>query len=265
LPPIWVEKIEAIEDDISKIQVKMRELSALHTKRLMVNFETDEQQQEREIDHKTHQITDIFRHAEGLLKTFSKQANDSTLSASERKVRENMQRSIGKKLQGFTMQFRQSQKEYLNRLKAQKNGSGSQAFGFLDESKKPAINFMEIDTGFTTAQMQILDETEEIVNQRDEEITRIAKSIEELAQIFKELAVLVIDQGTILDRIDFNMESAVEHAKEGIVQLQKAEQHQKNALPLRCIVLLIVLIAIMLTVLIVKHTKTNSSDSSKKT
>jgi hypothetical protein len=115
LPPIWVEKIEAIEDDISKIQVKMRELSALHTKRLMVNFETDEQQQEREIDHKTHQITDIFRHAEGLLKTFSKQANDSTLSASERKVRENMQRSIGKKLQGFTMKFRQSQKEYLNR------------------------------------------------------------------------------------------------------------------------------------------------------
>ena len=34
----------------------------------------------------------------------------------------------------------------------------------------------------------------------------IAKSIEELATIFKELAVLVIDQGTILDRIDFNME-----------------------------------------------------------
>ena len=33
-----------------------------------------------------------------------------------------------------------------------------------------------------------------------------AQSIEELSDIFKELAVLVIDQGTILDRIDFNME-----------------------------------------------------------
>ena len=84
------------------------------------------------------------------------------------------------------------------------------------------------------------------MNQRDEEIMRIAKSIEELAAIFKELAVLVIDQGTILDRIDFNMESAVEHAKEGIVQLQKAEDHQKNALPFRCIVVLVVLISIML-------------------
>jgi len=103
----------------------------------------------------------------------------------------------------------------------------------------------------------------QLVNQRDEEITRIAKSVEELAQIFKELAVLVIDQGTILDRIDFNMETAVEHAKEGIVQLQKAEEHQKNALPLRCIALLVLLIAIMLIVLIVKHTNTSSNGNKK--
>jgi len=38
----------------------------------------------------------------------------------------------------------------------------------------------------------------QMVNQRDEEIVRIAKSIEELAAIFKELAVLVIDQVCIL-------------------------------------------------------------------
>lgn len=67
----------------------------------------------------------------------------------------------------------------------------------------------------------ILEETEQLVNERDEEITRIARSIEELAQIFKELAVLVIDQGTILDRIDFNMEQVLAHTTEGIQQLQK--------------------------------------------
>jgi syntaxin 16 len=91
------------------------------------------------------------------------------------------------------------------------------------------------------------------VNQRDQEIANIAKSIEELAQIFRELAVLVIDQGTILDRIDYNMESAVEHAKEGIVQLEKAEEHQKNNIGMKCIILLVFLITIMLIVLIVKH------------
>ncbi len=92
-----------------------------------------------------------------------------------------------------------------------------------------------------------------MVNQRDEEIVRIAKSIEELAAIFKELAVLVIDQGTILDRIDYNMESAVDQAKEGIKQLEKAEEHQKNSMSVKCIIGLVVLIIILVGVLIWKH------------
>ena len=100
-----------------------------------------------------------------------------------------------------------------------------------------------------------------MVDQRESEITRIAKSIEELAQIFKELAVLVIDQGTILDRIDYNMESAVEHADEGIVDDSDTEPlHQKIALPMRCIIALVVLIAIMLIVLVVKNSPQKSSN-----
>jgi syntaxin 16 len=91
------------------------------------------------------------------------------------------------------------------------------------------------------------------VNRRDEEIVKIAKSIEELAAIFKELAVLVIDQGTILDRIDYNMENAVEHAREGVKHLTKAEEHQKKNLAIKCIILLVVLIIIMIGVLIWKH------------
>ncbi len=74
-----------------------------------------------------------------------------------------------------------------------------------------------------------------------------------MAQIFKELAVLVIDQGTILDRIDYNMENAVEQTKEGIKHLQKAEDHQKNAMATKCIIVLVVLIIIMMGILIWKH------------
>jgi syntaxin 16 len=93
----------------------------------------------------------------------------------------------------------------------------------------------------------------QVIDQRNEEIVKIAKSIEELAQIFRELAVLVIDQGTILDRIDYNMENAVEHAKQGVEQLNKAEEHQKNSMSVKCIILLVVLIAIMVGILAWKH------------
>ena len=69
--------------------------------------------------------------------------------------------------------------------------------------------------------------------------------------------MLVINQGTILDRIDYNMETAVEHADEGkvIICVQ-----QKNALPMRCIIALVVLIAIMSIVLVVKNSPQKSSN-----
>ena len=82
-----------------------------------------------------------------------------------------------------------------------------------------------------------------------------------MAGIFKELAVLVIDQGTILDRIDYNMESAVEHMKVGQENLIQAEEKQKNAMPMRCIIALVVLVVIMLIVLIAKHSSTSSTKS----
>jgi syntaxin 16 len=71
----------------------------------------------------------------------------------------------------------------------------------------------QISVGFTQQQLQVVDDLEAVAEERDAEITRIAQSIEELAQIFKELAVLVIDQGTILDRIDFNMEQVAKITK----------------------------------------------------
>jgi syntaxin 16 len=159
--------------------------------------------------------------------------------------------SLAKRLQEQSVTFRQSQRRYLAEVQNQKSGG-------LAPSSKFGIDFENSnDSGggdfFTTQQLAVVDDLTIAVQSRDQEIVKIAQSIEELGSIFKELAVLVIDQGTILDRIDYNMEAVVEHTKTGIKQLEKAEKSQKNARPLRCIICLSGTIFVLLTLLIIKH------------
>lgn len=55
--------------------------------------------------------------------------------------------------------------------------------------------------------MKRLNTNDVAIAQREREIEDIAQGIIELADIFKELQGMVIDQGTMLDRIDYNIEN----------------------------------------------------------
>lgn len=197
-----------------------------------------------------------FRHAESTLKKIGRVTEPGkSLTKAEVEVRANIQSSNARKIQELSVAFRRQQKQYLSDVTAQKSGNDSQ-FGLeltgVGGGGSSSADGLD-SAGFTTQQLAVVNDLDGIVSQRDEEIQNIAHSIEELSTIFKELSVLVIDQGTILDRIDFNMEQVVEHTKEGINQLEKAEKHQKSARPLKCIACLLIAIAVMLTILILKH------------
>ncbi len=61
--------------------------------------------------------------------------------------------------------------------------------------------------------VQRLNTNDTAIAQREREINDIAQGIIELADIFKELQGMVIDQGTMLDRIDYNIENMAVNVK----------------------------------------------------
>lgn len=65
-----------------------------------------------------------------------------------------------------------------------------------------------------------------------------------MAQIFKDLNQLVIEQGTIVDRIDYNMDQAVTKVREGLQQVVKAEEYKKSNRPYSIMAVMILIIII---------------------
>ncbi|KAL3663601.1 hypothetical protein V7S43_011488 [Phytophthora oleae] len=227
-------------------------LQLLHTRRLMIRFDDSEVQQEREINCLTEEITALFHKADRSLKKITSAfvGGEPSPSPADRLVRLNTQRAIAGRLQEISIQFRTRQREYLQRLQLQK--FGSEIFD-VDAMEKGAGIPSESFRFGNKATAFAMDRTEYDIRTRDIEIQRIAKSVATLATMFKEVAEMVIDQGTLIDRIDYNMEQVVERMRSGLGQLERAEKYQRNTRPERCIFLLLTLITLCFFILVMKH------------
>ena len=62
------------------------------------------------------------------------------------------------------------------------------------------------------------------LNTRDRELTEIAKSIAQLGELFRNLSELVIDQGTLLDSIEYNIEQTAVHMEHSVRELDTAQR-----------------------------------------
>lgn len=77
---------------------------------------------------------------------------------------------------------------------------------------------------------RLTGENDAAIMQREREINDIAKGIIELSDIFRELQTMVIDQGTMLDRIDYNVEKMGTEVKAADKEL-KVVRHLYPPLP----------------------------------
>jgi syntaxin 16 len=62
------------------------------------------------------------------------------------------------------------------------------------------------------------------IAQRNSQIPKIVEQVKELGEIYKHMSNLVIEQGTILDRIDFNIQQAQTQSKQAVVELTKTHE-----------------------------------------
>jgi len=103
-------------------------------------------------------------------------------------------------------------------------------------------------------QVQMQTESElslEEIKEREAAIRKLESDILDVNDIFKDLALMVHEQGDVIDSIEANVGTAATHVEQGNVQLEKARDYQKASRKKMCCFLVILLIvAIIIGVVI---------------
>ena len=98
------------------------------------------------------------------------------------------------------------------------------------------------------AEQSEVDFQETLIIERETEIRNIEQSVGELNELFRDVAHMVNEQGTVLDVIDANVTQTRDDTQNAEQQLRTASRHQKSARGKACC--LLVILVIVLTVII---------------
>ncbi|KAF9936073.1 hypothetical protein BGZ65_002767 [Modicella reniformis] len=247
LPPKWVDVVDEVNEELDRIKTNIQKLDGLHKKHLLPGFD-DRIQEERDIEHLTDEITQQFHACQRRIKQIHSESRYSS-SNQEQIMSRNVQMSLAQKVQDVSTVFRQKQNTYMQRIRGVELRNKDIFSGV--QPINSSISDSE-ESGFTSAQQTFSDQSHATVTQREQEINHISRSIFQLADIFKDLQSMVIDQGTLLDRIDFNVEQTAVHLQDAVHELDEGEKYQKKARNRKIILLLVLLIVGLFIILIFK-------------
>ncbi|KAJ8774100.1 hypothetical protein K2173_009531 [Erythroxylum novogranatense] len=110
----------------------------------------------------------------------------------------------------------------------------------LVESRRQEVVLLENEIAFNEA----------IIEERDHGIQEIQQQIGEVNEIFKDLAVLVHEQGAMIDDIGTHIENAQAATAQGKTQLVKASKTQRSNSSLTCLLLVIFGIVLLIVIIV---------------
>jgi syntaxin 16 len=246
--PTLVQQATGIEARFLEIETKISELRTLHEERLRsISLFNDTRSLDARIDAITSQSSECINR----LREEIKRDVQSTSTGQKRQLQENMQKGHASRLQRITISFRDMQTAYL-----QKRATAEiRAAAGTDADPDFAVSLdHDMDVAFTGEQRAEVIQHNLMTEERMGDLRQIMEQMARLQEMFADLGTLIIEQGTVLDRIDRNIDAAIEDVEAGNQELAAAEDHQKKGN--KCfyiyIVLMVVLVLILGSVILIR-------------
>jgi len=187
------------------------------------------------------------------LNTRSQEEEKLRPNSAEGRIRVNMQQAVAKKHQQLLVDFQKVQFEYKQSLERRQmqemeilmpDATSQERADMIEAGENSQLIVARRMAG---AHALLLDEVQQI-SEKHQDILRIEASINDLVQMFEEMALLVKTQGEMLDAIEMHVHKAKDCTAKAEVQLQKAKKYQSNTRKWMCC-LMVVLMVVVLSIL----------------
>ena len=219
------------------------ELQASQEKRLMTQFNIEEQKAlSRNIKKISYQLNKDLKNLEKNLQIYTSSDNllesDESESATnylQYQIKENMNQNLISQFFIFSKKFKLNQEVYTQKCKELliEDDEDDKEKGNLYEMNEISTTNSEVNDNMQKADNDqnflMKEEPDILLQERDIELDKICKGVNNLHEMFKDMNILVNEQGTILDRIDYNIDIGYDNVSKGKKKLHEANESRKGS------------------------------------
>ena len=140
-------------------------------------------------------------------------------------IKNNISQSILSDLNSFSKKFKINQELYSQKCKElvveEEDDKG------LEMNEISTVN-SELNDNSGDQNFLMREEPDSILVRRNTELNEIVRGVSYLQQMFKDLQIIVSEQGTILDRIDYNIDVGFDNVSKGKKKIVSANEKHKS-------------------------------------
>ncbi|CAG5945543.1 syntaxin-3-like [Menidia menidia] len=224
-------QIEDIRTSIDKIDESVTEIKKLYS--AILSAPTPDQKTQDDVEALTNEIKKSANNARNKLKSIERQLESNTdeRASADVRIRKSQQAILAKKFVEVMTKYNEAQMDFRDKSKGriarQLEITGK---AMTDEELEEMLeggNSAVFSAGITESKInqQALNEIEA----RHKDIMRLESSVKELHDMFVDIAMLVENQGGMIDRIESNMDQSVGFVERAVADTKKAAKYQQEA------------------------------------
>ncbi|XP_074698050.1 syntaxin-3 isoform X1 [Strix aluco] len=245
-------EIEETRQNIDKIAENVEEAKKLYS--IILSAPIPEQKTKDDLEQLTAEIKKMANSVRNKLKSMERNIEqEEARSSADLRIRKSQHSVLSRKFVDVMTKYNEAQVDFRERSKGRiqrqleitgKNTTDEELEEML-ESGNPSI--------FTSGIMdsQISKQALSEIEGRHKDIVRLESSIKELHDMFVDIAMLVENQGGLLDNVEQHVLHAAEHVEQARQQTKKALQYQGQARKKMLILAAVVVLLLAIVALII--------------